>query len=139
MATKTKKQSKLAWIAVCATVIGLALYIISGLIFSSKSFIGWPAIVLSCGALLLLAVVAYAGETVPKLLRDICVIGGGLCLIGAISFFVLNRVEPAADIWFIPVNYPVAEATSLYLSCAGIAFYFVAFVAVVIKAFSAKD
>ena len=139
MATKTKKQSKLAWIAVCAAAAGLALYIISGLIFPSKAIIGWPAIVLSCGALLLLAVVAYAGETVPKLLRDICLVGGGLCLIGAISFFVLNRVDPAADIWFIPVNYPAAEATALYISCAGIACYCVAFIATVIKAFAAKD
>ena len=136
---KTKKQSKLAWIAVCMAAIGLILYIISGVIFPSKSILGWQMIAASAVALLLLAVVAYAGETVPKLLRDVCIVGGGLALIAAISFFVLNRVDPAADIWFIPVNYPAAEKTSLYISCAGIAACCVAFVATVIKAFSAKD
>jgi len=139
MATNTKKQSKLAWVAVCAAVVGLALYIISSLIFPSKAFLGWQAIAATCCALLLLAVVAYAGETVPKLLRDVCIVGGGLALIAAISFFVLNRLEPGADVWFIPVNYPAQEAASLYVSCAGIACYFVAFLATVLKAFTARD
>ena len=135
----TKKQSKLAWIAVCAIVVGLILYLVSSLIFPSKSILGWQVIAAGLVSCFLLAVVAYAGETVPKLLRDICIVGGGLCLIVAISFFVLNRVDPAADIWFIPVNYPAAEKTSLYISCAGIAACCVAFVATVVKAFSAKD
>lgn len=139
MATANKKQSKLAWVAVCAALIGLVLYIVSSLIFPSKSVLGWPVIAASCCAMLLLAVVAYAGDTVPGLLRDICIVLGGLALIAAISFFVLNRVDPAADIWFIPVNYPAAEATSLYISCAGILLYCVAFVATLIKAFFAKD
>jgi len=139
MAAKTKKQSGLAWIAVCATVVGLVLYIVSSVIFPSKSVLGWPVIAASAVALLLLAIVAYASETLPKLLRDVCILGGGLALIAAISFFVLNRVEPAADIWFIPVNYPAAEATSLYISCSGIACYCLAFIAATIKAFSAKD
>ena len=139
MATKTKKQSKLAWIAVCAAAVGLILYLISGLIFPSKSVLGWQVFAAGCCAMLLLAVVAYAGETLPRILRDICIVGGGLALIAAISYFVLDRVDPAADIWFIPVNYPAAEATSLYLSCAGIAACFVAFIATVLKAFTAKD
>ncbi len=138
MATNTQKQSKLAWVAVCATLVGLALYIISSLIFPSKAILGWQVIAFSCCALLL-AVVAYASKTVPGILRDVCIVGGGLALIAAISFFVLNRLEPGADVWFIPVNYPAQEATSLYVSCAGIACYFVAFVATVLKAFTAKD
>ena len=136
---KTKKQSKLAWLAVCALAAGLILYLVSSLIFPSKSVLGWQVIAAGLAGCPLLAVVAYAGETVPKLLRDICIVCGGLCVIAAISFFVLNRLEPGADIWFIPVNYPAAEATSLYVSCAGIACMCVAFVATVIKAFSAKD
>lgn len=139
MAVKAKKQSILAWIAVCASLVGLVLYLISGLIFPAKSVIGFPAIAFTAGALLLLAVIAYAGQTLPGLLRDICVVAGGLCLIGAISFFVLNRVDPAADIWFIPVNYPAAEKTSLFISCAGIACYCAAFIAALIKAFSDKN
>ena len=139
MAAKTKKQSKLAWFAVCAALVGVALYIISSLIFPSKSLLTWPVIACTCGAVLLLAVVAYAGETLPKFLRDVCIVGGGLCLIAAISFFVLNRVDPAADIWFIPVNYPDAEKTSLYISCVGIAFYCISFIFTTVKAFSARD
>ena len=60
---KTKKQSKLAWIAVCMAAIGLILYIISGVIFPSKSILGWQMILASAVALLLLAVVADANHT----------------------------------------------------------------------------
>ena len=139
MAVKSKKQSGLAWIAVCAAAVGLVLYIVSSIVFPSKSILGWQVIAATAVGLLLLAVVAYAGETLPKFLRDVCILGGGLALIAAISFFVLNRVDPAADIWFIPVNYPAAEKASLYVSCAGVALYCVAFIATTIKAFAAKD
>lgn len=134
-----KKQSKLAWTAVCATVIGLVLYIISGILFPSKSTLTFPVFAFSACALVFLAIAAYAAKTLPGLLRDICLVAGGLCVIGAISFFCLGRMDPAADIWFIPVNYPAAEAASLYVSCAGLAFYFIAFLATLLKAFTAKD
>ena len=139
MADKAKKQSKLAWIAVVATIAGFALYLISGFVFSSKSPLGWQVIVASACAALLLAIVAYAGETLPKIIRDICIVGGGLALIVALAMFVLNRLEPAADVWFIPVNYPSAEKVSLYLSCVGLALYVVAYVVTTVKAFTAKD
>ena len=139
MAAKAKKQSKLALVAMCAAVIGLVLYIVSSLIFPSKSILAFPVIVLTACALLFTALVAFAGESLPKILRDICILLGGLCLVASIGFFVLNRVDPAADIWFIPVNYPAAEKTSLYISCVGIAFYCVSYIAVTIKAFTTKD
>jgi len=136
---KTKKQSLIAWIAVCAAVVGLVLYIVSGVIYPSKSILSWEVPVLTVIALLALSVVAYAGKSLPGFLRDVFIVGGGLALIGAICFFVLKRLDPAADIWFIPVNYPAAEKTSLYISCVGIAFYLIAFVMTLVKAFTAKD
>ena len=139
MADKAKKQSKLAWIAVVATVAGLALYLISGFVFLSKAPLGWQVIAASACAILLLAVVAYAGKTLPGIIRDVCIVGGGLMLIVALGMFVLNRLEPAADVWFIPVNYPAAEKTSLVLSCVGLAMYCIAYIATTVKAFTARD
>ena len=136
---KTKKRSLLAWIAVFSLIVGMILYVVSALIFPSKSILSWEVFVSGVVGCLLLAAVALKGDTLPGLLRDVCIVGGGLCVIVAISFFVLHRLEPGADIWFIPVNYPAQEEASLYVSCAGIACMFVGFIATVMKAFSAKD
>ena len=49
--------------------------------------------------------------------------------------FVLGRVSLAADVYFIPVNYPASEATALHISIVGIALYVVADVAMIAAAF----
>ena len=53
--------------------------------------------------------------------------------------FVLERVRLAADIYFIPVNYPASEQTSLNVALIGVACYLVAILLLVVKAFTAKD
>ena len=59
----TKKQSKLAWIAVCAIVVGLILYLVSSLIFPSKSILGWQVIAAGLVSCFLLAVVPISGRS----------------------------------------------------------------------------
>ena len=49
--------------------------------------------------------------------------------------FVIGRVSLAADVYFIPVNYPASEATALHISLAGIALYVIADIAVIVAAF----
>ena len=60
-------------------------------------------------------------------------------LIGCISFFAMDRVKLAADVWFIPVNRPATEDVALYCSLAGVALYLISFVTVTVKAFSHKE
>ena len=60
-------------------------------------------------------------------------------LFGCISFFAMDRVKLAADVWFIPVNRPATEDVALYCSLAGVALYLISFVTVTVKAFSCKE
>lgn len=52
--------------------------------------------------------------------------------------FAMGRVTLVADVYFIPVNYPQAEASALNLSIVGMALYLVAIAAMIITAFSEK-
>lgn len=52
--------------------------------------------------------------------------------------FVMTRVTLAADVYFIPVNYPAAEADALHISIAGVACYLLADIVLIVEAFAAK-
>ena len=75
----------------------------------------------------------------PSALKDIVIVLTGFALIGCISFFAMDRVKLAADVWFIPVNRPATEDVALYCSLAGVALYLISFVTVTVKAFSHKE
>ena len=75
----------------------------------------------------------------PVVLKDIVIVLTGFALIGCISFFAMDRVKLAADVWFIPVNRPATEDLALYCSLAGVALYLISFVTVTVKAFSHKE
>ena len=60
-------------------------------------------------------------------------------LIGSFAVFVLARVSLAADVYFIPVNYPASEATALHISIVGAVCYLVGIVALIVEGFSAKN
>ena len=44
-----------------------------------------------------------------------------------------ERKTLAADVYFIPVNYPQAEADALYLGIVGVAFYIVSIITLVVS------
>ena len=75
----------------------------------------------------------------PSALKDVVIVLTGFALIGCISFFAMDRVKLAADVWFIPVNRPETEDVALYASLAGVALYLISFVTVTVKAFSHKE
>ena len=45
----------------------------------------------------------------------------------------------AADVYFIPVNYPQAEETALHLSIVGIVLYLASIIIMIVEALSAKE
>ena len=96
----------------------------------------WP-VVLTVAAIVLL----FAADKMkkPSALKDIVIVLTGFALIGCISFFAMDRVKLAADVWFIPVNRPATEDVALYCSLAGVALYLISFVTVTVKAFSCKE
>ena len=95
----------------------------------------WPVVLTVVAIALLFA----ADKMKTSAVKDIVIVLTGLALIGCLSLYAMARVQLAADIWFIPVNYPEAEATALYWSVAGVALYLISFVTVTVKAFSHKE
>ncbi|KAB8286638.1 sodium:proton antiporter [Bifidobacterium ramosum] len=132
-------------IAVVCGVIGLAVYWVT----STTGYLagqGVNAAVLACGAVAVVALIAkitlgsrlVAGGVAGGVLADLLLVGSEVLMIVAFAFFVLARVRLAADIYFIPVNYPAAEETALNISLIGVVAYAVAIIALIVKAF-AKD
>lgn len=70
-----------------------------------------------------------------NVINEIIIIGIGVSLVLATIFFALARVSLVADVHFIPVNYPKAEADSLNVGIVGVVFYFLAFVGSAIAGF----
>ena len=83
-------------------------------------------IALSVVAIVALAARAFAGNRLPAVLNDVLLIGAEVLLLVSFAQFVLERVRLAADIYFIPVNYPASEQTSLNVALIGVACYLVA-------------
>ena len=120
---------------------------VSELAAAAATLIGYMAgqglsalvIALSVVAIVALAARAFAGNRLPAVLNDVLLIGAEVLLLVSFAQFVLERVRLAADIYFIPVNYPASEQTSLHVALIGVACYLVAILLLVVKAFTAKD
>lgn len=123
--------------SIFATVTALAALVIY-LVTSLTGFMAgniWPVVLTVAAIVLLFA----ADKMKPSALKDIVIVLTGFALIGCISFFAMDRVKLAADVWFIPVNRPATEDVALYCSLAGVALYLISFVTVTVKAFSCKE
>lgn len=133
MAKKTKVV-----VAAVATLIGLAIYLITSMTgYLATAPVDMRPLAASIAALVLMA--ALAKVKLPPVARDLCTIAAGALVIVSFSLFALGRVGLAADVYFIPVNYPPAEATALHLSIAGLVFDLIAILLMIAEAFTARD
>lgn len=139
MATTIKTHvSELAAIAV--TLIGLVIYLVNSTTgYMAGQGLNALVIGLSVVAMVALAARVLAGDRLPEVLNDVLLIGAEALLLVSFAQFVLERVRLAADIYFIPVNYPASEQTSFNVALVGVACYLVAILLLVVKAFAAKD
>lgn len=71
-------------------------------------------------------------------MNDVLVVTSTVLIIVSFAIFILARVRLAADIYFIPVNYPKAEEVALNISVVGFASYVISILAMIIAAFSDK-
>lgn len=139
MATTIKTHvSELA--ALAAALIGLVIYLVNSTTgYMAGQGLNALVIVPSVAAMVALAIRVFAGDRLPEVLDDVLLIGAEALLLVSFAQFVLERVRLAADIYFIPVNYPASEQTSLNVALIGVACYLVAILLLVVKAFTAKD
>ena len=129
--------------SIFATVTALAalvIYLVTSLtgFMAGKAMNIWP-VVLTVASSSIPRLFAADKMKKPSALKDIVIVLTGFALIGCISFFAMDRVKLAADVWFIPVNRPATEDVALYCSLAGVALYLISFVTVTVKAFSHKE
>ena len=131
-------------VAALAGAIGTIVYVVN----STTGYMagqGVDAAVVACGVVAVVALLTKAvlggrlTGTAGGVLADVLLVGSEALLIVAFARFALARVRLAADIYFIPVNYPAAEETALNVALAGAACYLVAIVALIVKAFIARD
>ena len=107
-----KKTSIFATVTALAALVIYLLTSLTGFM-AGKAMNIWP-VVLTVVAIVLL----FAADKMkkPSALKDIVIVLTGFALIGCISFFAMDRVKLAADVWFIPVNRPATEDVALYCS-----------------------
>ncbi len=136
---KTKLNPKLLTAAV-AGIIGILVYAYTsytGYLAASATnmlpFVG-GGIALVC----ILALLA-AGNKLPAVVYDVVLLVAAAALIVGFAQFVLARTSLAADVYFIPVNYPAAEETALNISIVGAVGYLVSILALIVEGFTAKN
>lgn len=127
-------------IALVGAIAGLAVYLVTSTTgYMAGQGVSVAAIALSVVAIVALIVKIVLGSRLGDVLNDVLTVGSEALLIGGFALFVLARVRLAADIYFIPVNYPASEETALNISVIGVACYLIAIIALIVKAFTAKD
>lgn len=135
-----KKLNPKQILAAAAGIVGLAVYgITSTTGYLAASATNPLPAVCTVVSLVCVAALLFAGGRLPALARDLLRIVAALGLIASFAVFALARVPLAADVYFIPVNYPATEANALHTSIVGVAAYLVGIVALIVDAFSAKD
>lgn len=136
---KQHKLSVTGLVAVAAALVGAAFYLVTTL----TGYLTGSApnlLVLGCSVLAILLLAVLASGKAAGGVRDLVILAAGFLLIAGMVLFALDRTSLAADLYFIPVNYPASEETAFQLSLVGIAGYLVALVADLVAAFSAdKD
>ena len=127
-------------ITAIAALLGFVFYLVT-------SFTGYLAqsavnpVPILCSALALAALCAcfFLGQSMSPLVRDLLLLVAGVLLIVSFALFALSRVSLAADVYFIPVNYPQAEETALHLSIVGIVLYLASIIIMIVEALTAKE
>lgn len=129
-----KNLNKTLGFAAVAALGGLIVYLVTSLTgYLASASLNTAPIVCTAAAVVLLAVAA-SGK-VSGIVNDLLAAVSGVLLLVSIYRFVLARVSLAADVYFIPVNYPAAEANALHISIVGVALYLIAYIALIIAAF----
>ncbi len=135
------KTSKLpVLVTMAAALVGLVIYLVTSFTgYLANAAVDPKPIIFTIVAVAALAVLLWKGDSLMPILGDGLLLLAGLFLIASFAAFVLGRVTLAADVYFIPVNYPAAEETALIISFVGLGCYLVGIIAAVCACFAKKD
>lgn len=138
-----RKITKTGWtvgIAALAALVGMIFYIVTSTTgYLETSAMNPLPVICSLAAVALMLAMVFAGQKLSGVPEDLCVMASTVLLIVSFSLFCLSRVTLAADVYFIPVNYPASEETALHTSIVGAAFYLAAIIVMIVVAFAGKQ
>lgn len=136
MKKSVEKTTYIVGLAAVAAIVGVIIYIFTSVTgYLASSALNILPIVSTVIAIVLMIAVMFANQKLPQAVTDIAMFVAVALLLYSFYEFVLGRVSLAADVYFIPVNYPASEATALHISIVGIALYVVADIAMIAAAF----
>ena len=139
MKIEITKSNSVTLAAMCSALVGMIIYIITSVTgyLAASAVNPWP-IIGTVLCMVLLWAAAFMSEELTPVSLDLMTAAGFVMLLVSFYFFVMSRVSLAADVYFIPVNYPQAEATALHISIVGVVFYLLALLALITEGFRKK-
>lgn len=136
----SKRGSVLIVLAALAALIGLVIYVVSSYTgYLATSTADMRPILFSVIALVLLAVLYTMGGRLPGAGYTAILWAAAALVIASFSSFAMFRVSLAADVYFIPVNYPEAEEIALKISIGGIVGYAASILMLILEGFFGKE
>lgn len=139
-----KKQFEKAFgavgLAAVLALVGMIIYIVTSVTgYLAASSMNIIPIVSTVIALALMIAVVAMNQKMSGLMLDIAMLISVGLILYSFYEFVLGRVSLAADVYFIPVNYPASEAAALHISIAGIVLYVIAVIVMIAAAFMRRS
>ena len=133
------KSNLILWGAAAAALVGMIIYIVTSVTgYLATSAMNPLPVICTVAATIIAAVAAVQEEKIPSVPYDILLVGISVLLLISFYCFILGRVSLAADVYFIPVNYPASEATALHISIVGAVFYLIADIILIVTTFTKK-
>ena len=133
------KSNLILWGAAAAALVGMIIFfVISVTGYLATSAMNPLPVICTVAAIIIAAVAAVQEKKIPSVPYDILLVGISVLLLISFYCFILGRVSLAADVYFIPVNYPASEATALHISIVGAVFYLIADIILIVTTFTKK-
>lgn len=133
------KSNLVFWIAAIAALIGMIIYIVTSVTgYLADAVMNPMPVICTVIAIIAAAFTAVGEEKVNAVVYDILIVLINVLLLVSFYWFISGRVSLAADVYFIPVNYPASEANALHISIVGAALYLVADIVMIVTAFVKK-
>lgn len=133
------KSNLVFWIAAIAALIGMIIYIVTSVTgYLADAVMNPMPVICTVIAIIAAAFTAIGEEKVNAVVYDILIVLINVLLLISFYWFISGRVSLAADVYFIPVNYPASEANALHISIVGAALYLVADIVMIVTAFVKK-
>lgn len=124
-------------VSAVAALIGVIVYIVTSTTgYLAASDMNVVPVVATAVAIAGMMILFLKEDKINSYAADLTLVVTVILLLVGFYQFVIGRVTLAADVYFIPVNYPASEEVALHISIVGVACYLIAVIAMIVKAFA---